>query len=73
MCQPLTDAPDNGSIDCSLGVDGQPNPGDTCTYTCDDGFNLQGGSVTRICQNDETWSDSIPRCKRGMLSYILGI
>ena len=69
MCRLLTDAPDNGDIDCSLGGDGQPNPGDTCTYSCNDGFGLQGGSATRICQNDETWSGSIPRCRRGMLFY----
>ena len=66
-CPPLVDAPCNGDINCSLGDDGQPNPGDTCTYTCDDGFGLQEGSTTRTCQNDGTWSGTEPRCRQGIL------
>ena len=33
-CPPLT-GPDNGDIDCSLGGDGEANPGD---FICDDGL-----------------------------------
>ena len=43
-------------IDCSLGVDGVPNPGDTCTYTCDDGYMLDG-DMTVTCGDDGSWSD----------------
>ena len=49
-CPQLT-APDNGDIDCSLGDDGQPSLGDTCTFTCDGGHELSG-SVSRSCQID---------------------
>ncbi|XP_065905187.1 sushi, von Willebrand factor type A, EGF and pentraxin domain-containing protein 1-like [Dysidea avara] len=63
-CPPLVDAPRNGNIDCSLGDDGEANPGDTCTYTCNDGFGLQDGSTTRTCQNDGSWSGTEPRCRR---------
>ena len=67
-CQPLT-APDNGDIDCSLGDDGKPSLGDTCTFTCDDGYTLTG-SVNRSCKIDETWSGTEPQCIRGM-EYII--
>ena len=59
-CPRLT-APANGDIDCSLGDDGETNPGDTCTLTCDDGFDL-GGSASRTCMDDETWSGSTTSC-----------
>jgi len=60
-CPPLT-APDNGDIDCSLGGDGNANPGDTCAFTCDNGFELSG-SASRTCMNDETWSGSTTSCR----------
>ena len=66
MCPPFDDGPNNGDIDCSLGPDEQPNPGDTCMYTCDDGYRLQEGSTTRTCQNNETWSGMVPKCIPGI-------
>ena len=54
-CPPLSD-PDNGMIDCSLGDDGVANPGDTCTYTCDDGYMVNGDMIV-TCGDDGTWSD----------------
>jgi len=53
---PLLSDPDNGMIDCSLGDDGEANPGDTCTYTCDDGYMVNGDMIV-TCGNDGTWSD----------------
>ncbi|XP_065905188.1 P-selectin-like [Dysidea avara] len=61
-CPPLT-TPDNGDVDCSLGDDGEANPGDTCTYSCDDGYDLSG-STTRACQDDGTWSGTEAVCSR---------
>ena len=55
--------PSNGMISCSLGGDEVANPGDTCSYTCNNGYELTG-SATRMCQNDGTWSDSNPVCGR---------
>ena len=63
-CPPLT-APDNGDIDCSLGDNGEANPGDTCTFTCDDGYEL-GGSTSRTCGDDGRWSGTDTTCTRGM-------
>ena len=48
---------------CSLGVDGFANPGDTCSYTCNNGYELTG-SETRTCQTDGTWSGSDAACER---------
>ena len=50
-------------ISCSLGVDGIANSGDTCSYTCNNGYKLNG-SATRTCQIDGSWSDSDPVCER---------
>ena len=61
-CAPLT-APSNGMITCSQAVDVVPSIGDTCTYTCNTGYELIG-SHTRICQTDGNWSGSAPMCRR---------
>ena len=63
-CQPLT-VPDNGMINCSLGGDGKPGVGDTCTFTCNDGYELTG-SVNRSCQIDGTWSGTETNCTLSM-------
>ena len=65
ICPPFT-APDNGDIDCSLGGDGELNPGDTCTFTCDDGYEL-GGSTIRTCGSGvRSWSGTDTTCTKGM-------
>ena len=61
-CPSLND-PSNGMITCSLGGDGVPDPGDTCTYTCNNGYELTD-SQTRTCQSDGSWSNSAPTCRR---------
>jgi len=64
-CPPLA-TPDNGVIDCSLGDDGEANPGDTCTFTCDDGYEL-GGSTSRTCGDDGSWTGTDATCTFGMI------
>ena len=59
-CQPLT-APSNGMINCSLGDDGVPSYEDTCSFTCDTGYELTG-SDTRRCKSDGSWSGSPVSC-----------
>ena len=63
LCPSLS-VPDNGEISCSLGDDGVPSYQDTCTFTCDTGYELTGGR-TRTCQSDGTWSGSDIMCTRG--------
>ena len=65
VCPRLT-APDNGDIDCLFGGDREANPGDTCTFTCDDGHTLVG-SPSRTCQDDRNWSGTDTTCTKGML------
>ena len=36
--------------------------GDTATYTCDPGFQLNGASVLN-CQTDGTWDNPLPTCE----------
>ena len=59
-CPTLTN-PNNGMLNCSLGGDGFASYGDTCYFTCNNGYELIG-SATRICQADGWWSGSHPRC-----------
>ena len=55
------DDPDNGAMTCS----GTGSVyGDTCSFTCDDGFAL-AGSATRTCQSDRTWNGSVALCEQG--------
>ena len=63
LCQFLT-APTNGIINCSVGGDGVPNPGDTCTFACNTGYELMGSGM-RTCGNDRSWSGSDALCSRG--------
>ena len=54
-------SPNNGTITCSLGDDGVPSYEDTCSFTCNTGYELTG-SDTRTCQSDESWSGSDAVC-----------
>ena len=62
-CLQLTD-PNNGMVDCSLGDDGVSSYEDTCSYTCNTGYELTG-SDTRRCQSDGSWSGNDGVCSRG--------
>ena len=62
-CSNLTD-PNNGTANCSLGDDGVPSYEDTCSFTCNTGYELTG-SDTRTCQSNGSWSGSETMCTRG--------
>jgi len=54
-------------IECDLQYDGFPTKGDTCTFTCNDGFELYG-SATRKClvrQDRSRWTGYEAFCKEG--------
>ena len=38
------------------------SPGDTATYTCNDGYILEG-SASQTCGPDGAWSDVPPTCR----------
>ena len=63
ICQPLSNS-SSGTIDCALGDDGVATSGDTCSFTCNTGYELTG-SDTRTCQSDGSWSGNDDVCRRG--------
>ena len=70
---PLPANPNNGVINCSLGDDGVPSYEDTCSFTCNTGYELTG-SDTRTCQSDGSWSGgSDVVCRRGSVAIIFSI
>ncbi|XP_065899232.1 uncharacterized protein [Dysidea avara] len=62
ICPGLTD-PNNGTITCSPGDNGVPSYEDTCSFTCNTGYELTG-SDTRTCQSDGSWSGTEAMCRR---------
>ena len=67
-CPSLSD-PVNGMINCTLRV-GVPTEGDTCSYTCNDDYELTGNEM-RTCQSDGSWSGDNDVCSRGVLQKYL--
>ena len=73
---PMLTNPSNGMIsNCSLGDDKAPSYKDTCSFTCNTGYELTG-SDTRTCQSDGRWNGSDAVCRRGeyaiaMHSYVI--
>ena len=59
-CSSLTD-PNNGMINCSLEDVGIYSYEDTCSFTCNTGYELSG-SDTRTCQSGGSWSGSLVSC-----------
>ena len=53
-------------MSCSSGRVGVGYEGDTCSFTCNTGYELTG-SDTRTCQSDGSWSGSDNVCRRGRL------
>ena len=51
-------------ISCSLGDDGVLSYEDTCSFTCDTGYELTGNDI-RTCQSDGSWSGSDVICSIG--------
>ena len=62
-------APANGEIiSCSSGRVGVGYEGDTCSFTCNTGYELTG-SDTRTCQSDGSWSGTDDLCRKGTCYY----
>ena len=56
----ILDGPDNGAINCTGSV-----YEDTCSFTCDYGYELTG-SDTRTCQSNGSWSGDETVCEPGI-------
>ena len=65
LLEPLCDKPSNvRTVSCGSGNASVSYEGDTCSFTCNTGYELTG-SDTRTCQSDGSWSGSDDVCKRG--------
>jgi len=63
--------PSNGAItSCSSGNIIQSYEGDTCSFTCNTGYQLTGSDIT-TCQSDGSWSNTETACRRGQLYVML--
>jgi len=60
QCTELTN-PENGMISCPLIRGSSPLHEDTCSFTCNTGYELTG-SIQRTCQSDGNWSGSSVSC-----------
>ena len=60
----------NGKLFCFLGDDGVPSYEDTCSFTCNTGYEITG-SHTRTCQSNGSWSGSDVVCSNStvMMSF----
>ena len=56
--------PNNSMVNCSLGDGEVPSYEDTCSFTCNPGYELTG-SNSRTCQSNKNWSGSDALCRRG--------
>ena len=65
QCDNLSTSANGEVISCSSGRVGVGYEGDTCSFTCNTGYELTG-SDTRTCQSDGSWSGSDDMCRRGM-------
>ena len=54
---------------CSSGTAGMGYEGDTCSFTCNTGYELTG-SDTRTCQSNGSWSGSDVVCREGNINYV---
>jgi len=59
--------PSNGEmVSCSSGTLGLGFEGDTCSFTCNTGYERTGSDV-RTCQSDGSWSGNDTVCRQGNL------
>ena len=63
LCPELT-APENGVV-TTTGL----TPGSTATYSCDDGYALDGAQ-NRTCQDNGTWTNQPPSCIGTVHTYV---
>ncbi|KAK3516176.1 hypothetical protein QTP70_005677 [Hemibagrus guttatus] len=55
---PVLQTPQNGSVSCT---DQTLSKGSVCSFSCSEGFNLEGASSTECTETGE-WSTNIPSC-----------
>ena len=58
----ITASISNGML-CYTGL----TPGSTATYSCDEGYELNGGNRSLVCQDDGTWDGPSLTCVEGII------
>ena len=56
-------------MNCSLGDDGVLSHEDTCSFTCNTGYELIGSDI-RTCQSDGSWGGNNTICRRGEVKCV---
>ena len=69
QCDNLSASANGEILSCSSGRVGVGYEGDTCSFTCNTGYELTG-SDTRTCQSDGSWNGSEMMCSRGQLNIM---
>ena len=64
QCDDLSSPANGEMMSCSSGKVGVGYEGDTCSFTCNTGYELTG-SDTRTCQSNGNWSGNDVMCTRG--------
>ena len=59
----------DGAVDCEFESNATPSIGETCSFTCNTGYEITG-SDTRTCQSDGSWSGTATMCRRGTYVYL---
>ncbi|XP_041863261.1 E-selectin isoform X2 [Melanotaenia boesemani] len=59
----------NGIVNCEDGTGMKFSYGNTCSFSCEQGFELQGAHIT-ICSEDGQWSEALPVCKAVQCSAV---
>ena len=59
-------APLDGQVNCGSGLVNVGLEGDTCTFSCDPGYMLQGSVTSITCENTGNWSAELPLSGSGI-------
>ena len=68
----ILSTPSNGGMSCSSSRVGVGYEGDTCSFTCNTGYELTG-SDNRTCQSNRIWSGEEAFCKQSKDIYLIDL
>ena len=57
-------------VNCSTGNDGVLSYGDSCSFSCNDGYYFTGPE-TRFCESNGMWSGNETLCEEGTVAIFI--